>query len=119
MDKVMNLPGLAYSLYHDKNREVPMEFMDNAKDKESEKDSSMYGQLSKIDSMYFWIAGVVVFIVYLVLLYYAIKLALRVARSQGELILHVAFAVLNPVLYLFIALASQVWTFGAVGELVA
>lgn len=126
MDKFLNLPGLAYSLYQNKNREVPMELYDKKNDNNKEPIVERYGfwedlkaAWNKLDAVYIWTALAIFLIVYLVLLYYAIQLAFKMARSDGELVLHIGFAILNPMLYLFIALASQVWHYGGMGGLVA
>lgn len=97
----MLFTALSYSWYADKNRQTPPELFETPDNASLQK----YGAYVVVLSL----------IIELVFLFYAIPIAFRVARTNSELIVHLMFVILATPLYLFVYVASQLWTVASAG----
>lgn len=96
----MFFTALTYSWYQDKNRQTPPELFDNHR--------SVSDDDNKWTATKFW-TFLIVFICEVILLMYAVPLALRVARTQQELMVHLVLALLFTPVYVAGAVIIQMY----------
>lgn len=109
----MLLSAYSYSLYRDKMRQTPPEFFfantvantdnNDNNDKKAE-DASM--------ALYYFIAF---FVLEVFLLFYTIPLAMKLAQTRGEMIIHLFFAIFAAPAYMFVAVAGRILNYTLFG----
>jgi len=108
----MLLSAYSYSLYRDKMRQTPLEFMtpNDQMNKESAAGNSSNSWPYQL-FLDFYYVFVLVFITELFLLFFTIPLAMQLARTRGELFAHLFFAIFFAPAYLFVAVAGRVFKY--------
>lgn len=102
----MLISAYAYSLYHDKMRQTSPEFFFANQASTNNNDNTTQKQQQEEAAGYFWYF-VAAFVIEVFLLFYSIPLAMKLARTRGELTLHLFFAIFATPAYLFVAVAGQ------------
>lgn len=110
-----SIPDYVYSLYRDKNREIPIEFLDGPEKQTPQTNTQTNDWWSYVNSPYGYVLAFISILVILVSLYFSIQLAFQIARTPNERMVHLFFAIVYSPIYLFIHVASLIWQASSMG----